>query len=230
MTTYQDYIKNKRVIFVGAAPIMIGIGEGPKIDSYDVVVRTNGSIWLIHQKDFQVDYGKRCDVLYTNNQFYREMRPLPVREFRQHGLKFLRMKTCRPSDFREYNHHVGTEIIRDAIHEVDKKISGATMGMYLIQDILNCNPESLMVTGIDFFISKKKVFEHDNYREYYPGYLPDKIREQGNRINAGKVEDGHNLHDANKIMFDLFKQGAIQFPQYIADLLKDIIDGNIKQQ
>ena len=184
MTTYQDYIKNKRVIFVGASPIMIRLGEGPKIDSYDVVVRTNGSIWLIHQKDFQVDYGKRCDVLYTNNQFYREMRPLPVREFRQHGLKFLRMKTCRPSDFREYNHHVGTEIIRDAIHEVDKKISGATMGLYLIQDILNCNPESLMVTGIDFFISKKKVFEHDNYREYYPGYLPDKIREQGNRINA----------------------------------------------
>ena len=103
------------------------------------------------------------------------------------------------------------------------------MGLYLIRDILNCKPKSLTVTGIDFFISKKKVFEHDNYQEYFPGYLPDKIREQGNRINAGKVEDGHNLTDANKIMFDFYNKGMIQFPEYVRDILFGIIDGSLRQ-
>lgn len=227
---YKDYIHNKRVIFVGAAPIMIGRGEGPEIDKYDVVVRTNGSIWLIHKNDFQKDYGNRCDVLYTNNQFYREMRPLPIGEFVKRGLKYLRMKTCSPVDLVEYNKIVDTDIIKQALRQINSQITGATMGLYLIKDMLNCKPKSLMISGVDFFISKKKVFEHDNYQEYFPGYLPDKIREQGNRINAGKVEDGHNLQDANKIMFDLFHKGYIQFPDYIKDILFDIIKGRLEQK
>ena len=95
---FCEYIKNRRVCFVGASPILVDRKMGEFIDSFDVVVRTNGSSTLINDPSFVKDYGCKMDVLYTNNQFYREMSPLPIAEYIKKNLKYLRMKTCKQKD------------------------------------------------------------------------------------------------------------------------------------
>lgn len=219
---YKDYIRGKNVIFVGASPIMVGRGEGVAIDKNDVVVRTNGSINLIDDLKFRKDYGKKIDVLYTNNQFYREMRPFPVDAWRRRGVKFLRMKTCKNDDMRSMQ-RINPAIIKNALRDIDSRFKGAVMGAYIVSDLLSCKPKKLTITGVDFFSSKNKVFVVDDYREYFPGYLPDKIRKQGNIINVGKVEDGHNLVETNKFLLDLLAKGYICMPKYVSDLLAGLV-------
>jgi len=228
---YNDYIKDKMVCFVGASPILKDLGLGGYIDSYDVVIRTNGSIFLIEDKEFIKDYGKKIDVLYTNNQFYREMSPLPIDDYVKKGVKFLRMKTCKLKDHNFFNTKLNCRTIVETMNYVNKFNASSTMGAYIFTDILKYNPKELYVTGIDFFASKKKVFEHDNYNEYYPGYLPDKIRLQGNIINKGKTEDGHNFKGNAGYIYHLWKQhDNMKFPPYIQEILEGIIDGEVEQK
>ena len=43
---------------------MEGKNKGEFIDTFDIVVRTNGAIFLMDNLDYQKDYGKRIDILY----------------------------------------------------------------------------------------------------------------------------------------------------------------------
>jgi hypothetical protein len=228
---FSDYIKNKRVAFVGGGAILIDRKMGEFIDSFDVVVRTNGSSTLIENPSFVKDYGQRMDVLYTNNQFYREMSPLPIHDYVKKGVKYLRMKTCKAKDLDNFNNTINTVVITEIMKKVNKYCPSSTMGAYIFTDILNCEPKQLYITGIDFFASKKEVFEHDNYQEYFPGYLPDKIRIQGNAINKGKTEDGHSFKGNAGYIHKLWKDhDNMVFPNFIENILIGIIEGRIKQK
>ncbi|HUT63706.1 MAG TPA: hypothetical protein VMZ04_07095 [Anaerolineae bacterium] len=225
---YNKYISGKRVCFVGGCPNIKGDKQGVNIDGFDVVVKTNGSLYLTDY-DYYLDYGMRCDVLYTNNQFYREMSPAPA-DLRNAGVKFMRMKTCSSKDMQMYNENLKTEKISTAIDQVNQHVHGALMGCYIFQDIINQDPAELHITGIDFFVSKKSVFQHDNYNEYIDGYLPDRIRNQGNKINVGKTQDGHDMLSNTMYIYNLFKDsGTITMPEKIEDLMYSIIDGRVKQ-
>jgi len=224
---YHEYINDKSVVFVGACPNIKGMDKGVLIDKFDVVIKTNGSLFLSGDEYYK-DYGKRIDVLYTNNQFYREMSPLPIEEAKEKGLKYLRMKTCY--NIQSLNDQINAEIIRGAIDEVNKHLEGAVMGAYIYNDILRCNPKKLFIIGVDFFASKKKKFEHDDYHEYIKGYLPDKIRKQGNRINKGKLKDGHNFRENAKYIYGLYLQhDNFVMPEYTEKLLIEIVNGEIDQ-
>ena len=224
---YRDYIKDKDVIFVGASPILKGLAQGQVIDIYDVVIKTNGSVFL-KSDDYHKDYGKRIDVLYTNNQFYREMSPFPLEKWKHEGDKYLRMKTCR--DLEQINKVINAEIIKDAIKYVSKDLPSATMGAFIFRDILMCEPKTLMVTGIDFFASKKKAFEHNNYNEYVSGYLPDKIRKQGNEINKGKTKDGHDFYGNADYIHEMYKRhNNFLMPEYVENILVRIVNREIDQ-
>lgn len=227
---YPEYIKNKRVCFVGASPILKGRKTGQEIDNFDVVVRTNGSIELLKNADFVRDYGGKIDVLYTNNQYYRET-TFPISQYIKQGVKYLRMKTCKPKDLELYNKYFNTRIIKSTMEQVNQVNPSATMGAYILTDILKHNPKQLYVTGIDFFASKKAIFEHDNYQEYFEGYLPDVIRIQGNVINKGKTADGHSFQGNANYIYNLWKNNDnMVFPNYIENILLGIIEGRIKQK
>ena len=225
---YSRYIKGKRVVFVGACPNLRGRGLGKEIDAFDIVIKTNGSLFL-KSKKYHGDYGKRLDVLYTNNQFYREMRMQLFAKLRD--FRFLRMKSCHPHHMIKFNERIHAEIIRKSIAHVNKKIKCALMGAYIFHDIISQRPKELHLTGIDFFLSKKKVFEHDNYQEYVSGYLPDRIRNQGNLINEGKTEDGHNQLENTKFIYNLCKQNKnITMPDFIRETMVGIVKGKLKQR
>lgn len=219
---YKQLLQNKRIVFVGGCPNIIGMGKGKEIDQYDVVIKSGGSIFL-NSNEYYKDYGKRLDVLYVNVQFVREMSPLKIIP---KGLKFICTKSGNGSKL------TGKIPVRtmESMKIVNKDFIGATMGAYIFKDILLQNPKELYITGIDFFISKKKEFEHDNYQEYLPGYLPDKIRHQGNIINNGKKEDGHNLIENTKYIAKLFETNKnMKTDPFIKELMYEIISGKRKQ-
>jgi hypothetical protein len=218
---YNNFINQKRVIFVGGASILQGKNQGKFIDSFDVVVKTNGSL-LLESPEYYRDYGKRIDVLYTNNQFQRECYPELLANVSK--IKYLRMKCANNKRLRELRKKIPTEIITPAIDKVNKiPVQSALMGCYIIQDILDNNPSELYLTGIDFFVSKKPVFEHDNYREYIPGYLPERIRKQGNEINKGKTKDSHDQYSNTKYIYDLYLQNKLNMPDFIKELMIKVI-------
>lgn len=226
---YADLIKGKRIIFVGGCPIIKGQRLGQFIDNYDIVVKTNGSVFL-QGSDYFRDYGHRIGVLYCNVQFAREMRPLPVKKFRERGIKWLCFKTLHDKDMNQYRKNIKVRDIRNVINDVHKTLPGALMGAFIFTDLLQMQPKELFVTGIDFFASKKRVFEVDNYREYLTGYLPKKIQNQGNRINIGKKEDGHNMLENTMYIHDLFqKHNNFKMSEELQELMHGVVSGEIKQ-
>lgn len=228
---YFDYIKGKKIIFVGGCPILRGKGQGNEIDNYDIVVRTNGSINLIENPEFTKDYGRRCDVLYTNSQFYREMKPLPIKDYKCKGVKWLCMKGIEKTDRKDYSRLMNVRTIRDTINKVSLIIESANMGSFIYTDILDQAPAELYVTGVDFFASKMKVFKTGNYQEYIDGYLPDKVVKQGNIINQGKTEDGHDFIGNAKYMYSLYKEfNNFVLPDDILEILTGIVNGEVKQK
>jgi len=226
---YYDYLRDKKVIFVGGCPNIKGREFGDFIDSYDIVIKTNGSVFLNDELYYQ-DYGKRINVLYCNVQFSREMNPLPVKDFKDRGIEWLCFKGISRKDQESYQRHINVRHIGNIIKEVHAICHGALMGCFIFTDILKAQPKELYITGLDFFISKKSKFEHDNYKEYLPGYLPDKILNQGNRINVGKTEDGHNMIANTKYIHGLYQRhDNFKMSQETFLLMKDIIDGQKEQ-
>ena len=226
---YAEYIKGKRVCFVGACPNIVGMGKGKDIDKYDIVVKTNGSVFL-NSNEYYNDYGKRIDVLYANVQFAREMKPLPVKDFRDCGIEWLCFKTISDADMEQYGKHVKVRHIRKLIKAVHQQVHGALMGCFILTDLISLKPKELYITGVDFFASKKKVFEHDNYQEYLDDYLPPNIRAQGNAINIDKMDDGHSMMENTKYIYNLFqKYKNMKTDGFIYELMEDVVNGKRRQ-
>jgi len=167
--------------------------------------------------------------LYLNVQHAREMRPLPAERWAREGIEWLCFKGLSAIDNKNYNPYLKCRDIKSAIAIVNEIVPGALMGCYIIRDILDCEPLSFCFTGIDFFSTKKKTFEINNYREYLDGYLPPRIIEQGNKINVGKKEDGHNVLSNTRYIYNEWISGNIIMPEYISTIIQGIIDGSIIQ-
>jgi len=158
------------------------------------------------------------------------MKPFPIMEMKQKGIKWLCMKGCSDSDIKLFEPYVRTRTIKEIFAAVNAILKSASMGNYIIYDLLMCEPELLYMTGVDFFASKNPAFIYDNYQEYIDGYLPQKIRTQGNVINIGKKEDGHDFNGNAKYFYDLFmKHKNFKTDDFILDLLYGIVQGKIKQ-
>lgn len=87
---YNDYLKGKRVAFIGPAPTLKNSGLGKKIDSYDVVIRMKQPII---PENLHKDYGSKTDVIYCNLNDVGYERPVHTyfKEWKGNGLKWLVM-------------------------------------------------------------------------------------------------------------------------------------------
>lgn len=232
-SSYIERLKGRRVCFVGPSPILRGKGKGAEIDSYDCVIRTNHAIELIKRADYVRDYGKKCSVLYTNNQYYREMmrkRQWEAKLYAAGGLEWLCMKNARSCDLHEYKKALHARLIHSSAEEMARAVPSFLMGTLIIHEVCECKPSEFYVTGIDFNTTRRKVFQHDCYQEYVDGYLPDPIRKQGNIINAGKERDPHDINGNTAHIYKLWKRGLFRTDADIEQLMIGIIEGKVTQQ
>lgn len=227
---FKKYIEGKRVAFIGPAPNLIGKRMGPFFDSFDVCVRTNHSIELIKDKDFQKDYGSKCHVLYTNSQYYREMHPFPVNSWIRYGLEWMCMKQAKGKERQRLRKFIRVRRVTETIDMYKKRLPSVLMGVILMSEIAECRPDYFYVDGIDFNWSRPSVWkDEDNYPEYVNGYLPEAIIEKARIINAGKIADGHDPIANTKEIYSLWKGKRLYFPEHLSKLLCDIVEGKCKK-
>jgi hypothetical protein len=225
---FKEFIKNKKVIFVGPSPILKERNLGNWIDEFDIVCRTNGAINLINNVLYQKDYGKRCDILYSNVQFIRESHPLPIDKFiKELNLKFICFKAVGQSIFDYYNMKLPCLKINEVVGRMQILVQGVLMGVIILQHLSEYKPKELWFTGMDFFTSKDFVFKPNHYVEYFEGYLPDKVVKQANIKNMERI-DPHDIISNTEYINSMYKKGIVKTNDFIEKIMMEVINNKNK--
>ena len=223
MSNYLDLIQGKRVIFVGPAPLMIDKELGEWIDSFDVIARSNGAILLLDDSNYRKDYGSRCDVLYTNVQFVREVKDWDIDKWvNQWKIKFICSKAGANKISKRCNDKVGVRSVLNVIRKIESKVKGLLMGPIILQDLLDHHPADLWFTGMDFYISKSDTFKPGGYEEYYPGYLPPVITKKADVDNIGRI-DPHDYYSNTRYLWSLIEKGKLNTNPFIKKIMQKIL-------
>lgn len=166
---YAGYLKNKRCIIVGPAGYLEGKGLGEWIDSFDVVVRLNWDGYI--SPELQIDYGKRCDVLYKRLLKLGQVDFIDVEEFKQANMQWCIAvdSPMNTQHIRHMNNMVGNKInwfVESRVRqEVFRQVgSSPLVGTVALKHLLDHDIQSLMITGCDFYLTGY----HNEYggREY----------------------------------------------------------------
>lgn len=215
---YFNYITGKRIIFVGPAPNMIGRKLGEWIDSFDVIIRTNHfPVLMKENKSLAIDYGKKCHVLYTNMQYYHRMRPYPLEEYKNIGIKWLCMRQCKDVDYRFLHRNIKIRVIWKSDKQVKKFLKVPLMGNVIIYDVSECIPAELVVVGIDFYKSAG-----ENYSAYVPGYILKPIQKENEKLKLGQGV-GHDPVDNARYTADMYDRGMITMPNFIVENMREVL-------
>ena len=215
--TYKKLIENKRVIFVGPSRILEGTQKGEWIDDFDVVVRTNGAFPV---KDYyEIDYGKRCDVLYVNVSFSKMAKPFPVKTYKEKGMSWICFKSQNMTDTESLNYYTQYLKCRSFAHIIQKlnsEVHGLLTGSALLADILDNDPKELWVTGVDYYVNNTH-WEWDKC--YIDGYLPDETLKQATIKKAQGKLIPHDLKSNLKFQRDLYLNGKIKYDDDVLKIL-----------
>lgn len=189
--------KDKRVCFVGGCPNIMAKRLGELIDSYDYVIRPNGSFPVIDK--YVDDYGSKTTHWSINNQYKRYI---------------ARHKICMPIGV--------TPIYKSSLSEIFalySMVQGLLMGPAIWAYVLEQGCKELYITGIDFMTSKSREYKPFDYPEYYPEYLPLEIQEEGNKVKS-KNCNGHSIEQNNELIKQLFDR----YPNfYTDDFIREIL-------
>jgi hypothetical protein len=208
---YKNYIKNKNVIIVGPATTLVGSGMGEFIDSHDIVIRTGGSFPVL--KKYQLDYGKRCDSLYVNSLFAREVR-IPINEYIDNGLSYLNMKEDRKNLYYRYkNLNLSIRVFKEEYLKTRKEVGTfPLLGNYIIYEMCCLfNPKSIYVTGMSLYS------EEDINTHYLDDYLPK--NSDPLKLNKTRVRS-HNQSIQNKYLKRLISSESIKVDAHILKTLE----------
>jgi hypothetical protein len=219
--TYPQYIKDKRVVFVGPSPILEGRGMGKDIESFDVVVKT-GPAAHITRADYWRDYGRRIDVLYCNTEYCRNVEP-HVMEYKSLGIKYIRARKDNKQELLSKHFDFGM-IDTKFVNEIFKD-SLALMGTIAMLEILQCEPKELHITGVDWNTARgntlKEVLipEWNVFKEHVADYLTPELKSRINHHRESEMQDSHNpIYDA-RLAKELYNSGKITLPDFVAEKL-----------
>jgi len=185
---YVNFLKNKRIIFVGPSPCIKGKKLGKFIDSYDIVIRSGNMLNVLKDKSFYKDYGSKSDILYVNVHFERDCgEAWHFEEWEKLGLKFI----CKKSGLiKNKNNHTNIRV-RNISNYKDMVTPDPTLGLSMLVELLTYPIKSLYITGVDAFITANKLFIPKNYPEYVEGYLPAQAKVNRD-IKLNMKPTGHN--------------------------------------
>lgn len=221
--TFAEFIKGKRVVFVGPAPILIGRGLGEEIESFDVVVKT-GPACLINNEDYFRDYGRRIDVLYMNAAFCRYLTAPPILDIKAKGLKYIRTRIDNENQLIELGKHFDVGLIP---FEFVNKIfpdSLALMGTIALLEMLQFEPAELWLTGVDFNTSRGDMEKINrptagDFKEYIPGYIAGEMEKTMNMVRMHGIKDAHNHMNDARLTKELIDSGKVKVPGFVLEKL-----------
>jgi hypothetical protein len=200
---FENYIKNKNVIFVGPASNIQGKTYGKLIDSYDIVIRSNGGFPVL--ESYMIDYGSSCDILYINNLFRKCEFNHRISFYNNSNLKFICHKGSTLSCVN-LNSNIKTRKLTS--FKYNNKKMRPYLGLYIINELIRYNAKNITLTGIDFYESK-----------YIDNYLPDRIYTVGKVPLKWKnlewekakiiIKNLHNKKNEFEIMKEIIKKNNI---------------------
>tara|TARA_R110000824_G_scaffold206877_4_gene392092 strand:- start:1313 stop:2158 length:846 start_codon:yes stop_codon:yes gene_type:complete len=181
-----NLLRGKRVAYVCPSPHLTGQGLGPKIDSYDLVVRINQSYCM--PEELWADYGRRTDIL-VNCLNEHKIRALLCQE----GVGFvqtLQYIICpmvsmwdigRVDEFLFASSHLagtpGHNVCDGYLFKIFKEVgTTCNTGLTGIITLLNYDIEELFVTGMTFF--NMNTFGKVYYDKYYDEAVKNKNFEE----------------------------------------------------
>jgi len=179
----KEIVEGKSIIVVGSSDIIKGKRLGEFIDSHDVVVKFNGSLFIQKDKEYQKDYGKKDTLHFLTNPFVRELKPdLKKYPFVKHFL-FKR-------NYPQYTDIPHTAIPR-AFKEVESKMKrGFTYsGVAVVHYLTKLKPKHLFLTGMDMYINRANVYNKD-----WSGYVEGYIHPTMKAFEDESHKDGHLAH------------------------------------
>ena len=157
---YNEYLKDKEVVVVGPSPSLMKMNQGKKIDSFDVVVRTNrgfpaadnlsehiGTKTNIHYHCLNTE--ERCggelhmDAMEFELDYISCPYPKWVNPFHQDVVRFEGMNNGRLK-----LHCIDTDYYCNVVSKVGTRINS---GIGTIVDLLSYDIKKLYVTGFTFF-------------------------------------------------------------------------------
>jgi len=216
----DENITGKRVVFVGPSPCIQDQNLGKWIDSFDIVVRTNGSIFLLEDEKYRQDYGSKCSVLFLNNQFQRSVTNINIEKLKKRGLEKI---YCKKFVFPLYHSIInrGVPIEELGVSPNIQKIRGPFMGTIIIDFIASNAPKEFHITGIDFYSDRKQI--------YYPGYLPKLkgIVVKKEKTDRSVKQPIHDNYANNLYIHDLISDGKVCVSPAIERALQKKIGGKV---
>jgi len=211
----SNCIRGKTVALVSASASLINKRLGRKIDSFDYVVKFNGSVLIQHKKPFCIDYGSKDDIHFFNNPYLKFIKPNVLRYpyVKLFLCKFIRNRYLRFNKF---------ESIEKSFDEVKTYLNGKEpySGIAVLNHLVKKEPKKIELFGMDLYANQlSDVNEIDTY---FPGYVPLKIKEI-----SDSLED-HSCHSryysAVFLKNLLSKYSNIEYDNLFIDSLEKILD------
>ena len=228
---FSSLVTRKNIILVGPARTLIGKKLGEEIDSHDVVVRTNNFFGVSDSMD--VDYGKKCDILYLNPKttrmygFDKEgkvlypidkrrgtlVSPVPIGDWGKKGLKVL-VKLENDGIYIDNKTNVGLKMVPVEIttlsrYNILNLKYRPLLGTIVIADLLRYRPKSLYVTGFDFYV---------NGRTWIDGYPTE--QKDGN----------HGYAENARFMNEMIKNGKIKVDDELYSIIQNLSAPKVKKR
>jgi hypothetical protein len=195
--TAYSIFNNKRVLFIGPSPdiLLNRKSFGKFVDSYDIVVRTNGAYPITDNSNI---LGSKCDVLILNNAFtnsptfnknnYINSDIKLIFEFGAVSSKSI--DGMPPTQKFNKSSQLSINDTLNISRDIDIK---PFSGMLAISEILNNSPKELFVCGVSNYSNLTGT--------HLPGYLPSTIKEK----DVYSRQTKHHPNTAN-YQYNYFKE------------------------
>lgn len=154
---FPKMLENKTICVVGPSTNLIGKGYGTFIDSFDIVIRFNGSLPI--PNDSIIDYGKKTDILCINGLFGKTHNMNHYDSFFKNGLQLILSKTLINNNPKilKLNPQSNNQLL---------------LGNILIENLIKYKPSRIHITGIDFYKRGVTSFKND----YHDKLIMDRLK------------------------------------------------------
>ena len=213
MNKLDELIKNKRTIIVGPSPYLLEYDRGKYYDSFDTVIRTNGSLFM--EPNMYKNYGSKTDILYINGEFSRKLLEIDInkikRAIEEKNIKLIVIKGGQV--FKQISEKLKPIINITPLNSLTLINTASLMGNLILYHILHYQPKNIFITGFDFYYSKNCYFS--GYINVLNNSQPlPKVREN---INMLSNEELNNIVPDN--IKDIQSRSTQLHDQYLNTIL-----------